>query len=219
MTVHLSIDDAGDSLRWLTNKRPNSIFNLRLFSTLKQWHEQFGAKFTLYIYAVADSFSIDNIPVEYANDFKSCFHWMKFGYHGSYGIPFMEDTGYEKGFNLVDRTLDIIEAGRTDILRLHNWQATTEQKEFLHRKGISCLLYPDDDNFPYDKNDSFYDCGLLHRRTRVRFENLDDITPCTLAVGRTHIDAFTHEWCFDSEVKKIQSSLEIYSANGYEFIA
>ena len=217
-TVHLSIDDVGKSLRWISNERPASIFGARFFGTLRRWHEQYNAMFTLYAYLEIESFSITDFPLQYVDDFRKNAHWLKLGYHGNSTISFIEETDYEKGFVQFNNAASRLNAGKTDTLRLHYWKATPQQKDFLSRSGVSCLLYPDDSGLPYGENDTFYDCGLLHRRTRVRFENIDEITPHSLAIGREHVDAFTHEWCFDEVASKMENAMEIYSKHGYGFI-
>lgn len=217
--VHISIDDVGNSLKWLTDNRPISLFDMRLFGKMKQWHEFYGAKFTLYCFALIDSFLISEVPLRYAEDFNNASDWLKFGFHGKRGnCRFAEETGYEAGFELVDQTITRLGGGTTDILRLHSWQGTPEQKRFLAGKGIRTLLYPDDDGLGYDDTDVFHDCGLTHWRTRVWYEKIDSINEQSIFVGKQHIAAFTHEWCFDKEADKIEKSLAIYRYNGYEFI-
>jgi len=216
MTVHISIDDVGQSLRLLAHERPVSIFDSDFFALLKKWHNQFNAKFTLYVFS--DSFLLSDMPVEYTNDFHGNAQWLKWGYHGSSKLPFIEELNYEEEFKLLDKAFDKLGAGKTDILRLHYWQVSPEQKKFLHSKGITCLLYPDDDKLPYDCNDTFYEHGLPHLRTRVRFENIDTVNPETLAIGKNHIAAFTHEWCFPDIIMRMEESLRLYSKCGYRFI-
>jgi hypothetical protein len=218
LTVHISIDDVGASLRYLTMARMNSLFDLRLYGKLVEWHEKYDAKFSLYCFALADQFMISEIPDFYARDFSVSADWLKLGYHGKCTVPFAEEAGYEAGFDLVDNTLTRLGAGKTDTLRLHCWRATPEQKEFLRRKGVAALLYYDDDCLRYDENDTFLHCGLIHRRTRVRFENISEVTSDALCVGRKNIAAFTHEWCFDKEAEKMEIALRFYKEHGYEFI-
>lgn len=219
MKVHISIDDVGKSFRWLARERPESIFDTRLFGKLRQWNNDFGAKFTLYVFALTEKFLISEIPSKYAEDFRGNADWLKFGYHGKCEIPFAQESGYAEGFDLVDKTFTMLNAGKTNILRLHCWLATKTQKMFLSRHGTSTLLYPDDNNMPYGNDNTFYDDDILHRRTQVCYERITVVDTESLCVGDKYVSAFTHEWCFDQEAEKIKDSLKIYRSNGYEFIA
>jgi len=219
LKVHISIDDIGKSFRWLTVNRPKSLFDMRLYGQLKTWHEKFGAVFTLYCFALVEQFLISEIPADYSDEFKANAHWLKFGFHGKCGnYPFAQEIGYRESFELVEKTIERLGAGKTNILRLHSWQATPDQKKFLFEKGVSTLLYPDDDCLRYDSNDKFTHCSLTHWRTRVWLENIEEINDKTLHVGREQIFAFTHEWCFEHVSGKFEEALKIYRDNGYEFI-
>jgi len=45
--VYLSIDDVGASLRYLTRSRPDSLFDMRFYGKLREYHMRFGAGFCL----------------------------------------------------------------------------------------------------------------------------------------------------------------------------
>ena len=218
-TVHFSIDDIGGTLRHLTHTRPSSLFDLPLFKRLKSWNLKYGVKATMYCYALVEGdFLISEIPGCYAKDFTESEDWLKFGFHSKRDIPGKEETGYAAGFELIETTMSKLSAGTTDILRMHYYEATSEQKVFLREKGVKTLLYIDDDSIPYDENDIFMDCGLRHFRTRVQFEKIPSITPEALHIGRNNIAAFTHEWCFDENADKIEHGFEIYHEEGYVFV-
>jgi len=216
LSVHLSIDDVGESLRMLTG---DGLFTIDFFAVLKKWHDEYNAKFSLYCYALTGQFLISEIPSSYSREFKANADWLKLGFHQKCNVPFLEEQGYKAGFDLVDRTVRRLRAGRTNTLRLHYWKANQEQKDFLRRKGVTTLLTEDDDSLPYNDDDFFVNQGIVHRRTRVRFENLNEITPSSLEIGRKHIAAFTHEWCFTEMAEKIEKSLSLYREYDYKFIA
>lgn len=215
--IHFSIDDIGKSLRYLTRERPDSLFDLRLFGLLRQWHEAYGIVVTLYCYAMVDQFLISEIPDYYAKEFRDNADWLKLGFHGKCDLSFAKETGYVAGFTLCRQTFERLGSGTTETLRLHSWLATAEQKRFLASNGITTLLYPNDNTLPYGVDDTFMENGLLHRRTHVWFEHMSDVTPETLFIGKNYIAIFTHEWCFDENAGKIQHSLAIYKENGYTF--
>lgn len=216
--LHFSIDDVGRSLRWLTVNCPGSLFDMRLFSKLREWHEDFGLIVTLYCFTEVDGFSIEEIPMRYATELETCSGWLRFGFHGINENPFFETPDFKEGFFLFKTVMDRLRAGQTGTLRLHNWFATGEQKKFLASEGIKILLYPDDDGLPYDENDSFFENGLFHQRTRIRFERIPHADEETVHFASPLVCAFTHEWCFEKYAEKIENSLRRWSKDGYGFI-
>lgn len=216
--VHLSIDDVCRSLRWLTYNQPDSLFDMRLFGRLRQWNRHYGAKFTLYCFAMMDNFLLSEIPMRYVDEFCDSAGWLRFGYHGKSASRFSEDRGYRAGYELFSHTAKQLGMQTSSILRLHNWLAEDEQKDFLYNKGIQVLLYPDDSNQPYMEDDSFEDRGLQHWRTRIRFEYLDRISESTLHIGLNRIVAFTHEQVFEQESEKMEAAIQLFREKQYEFI-
>ncbi len=160
---------------------------------------------------------LGDIPDAYTQDFYDNAQWLKLGYHGNSSTPFIEETGYQEGYDITDQALACLGAGRTNILRLHSWEASPEQKAYLKEKGIKVLLYPDDDRYGYAQNDTFEQGGLVHRRTNVWYEKMEMINEESLFIGREYVTAFTHEWCFDQQAQRIETSLKLYEDNGYTF--
>jgi hypothetical protein len=219
MIIHFSIDDVCRAFRYLTKNRPASIFDMRLFGTLREWHNEFGLLVSLYCFNEMDNFMFSQIPKEYAEDFRASCDWLKIGFHGKCGnYPFKHEVDYIAGFESMEQTISRLGMGKTNILRLHTWQATQSQKKFLAERGIKILLYPNDDT-EYDKNDAFNDGIITHWRTRVWFEKIELITENSLCVGLKRICAFTHEQHFECEIEKIQKALKIYGRAGYEYVS
>ncbi len=216
--VHFSIDDVGKSLRWLTTNRPESIWQMRLFSKLREWHERFGLVITLYCFTNEFGFNLADIPSEYSGELHACALWLRFGYHGNSSIPFKDEANYKAGFYLFRSVIERMGAGGTNTLRMHNWLATDAQKRFFEKEGITTLLYPDDDTLPYNERDYFIQGGILYKRTRIRYENLQEINEQTLHTDRTEVCAFTHEWCFDAQIENIERSLTIFQAAGFGWL-
>ena len=154
----------------------------------------------------------------YADEFCGNASWLRFGYHGKSASRFSQDRGYRAGYELFSYTAGQLGMQTSPILRLHNWLAEDEQKDFLHDKGIQVLLYPDDDHQPYKADDSFEDRGLRHWRTRIRFEDLQIINEHTLHIGLDRIVAFTHEQVFERESEKIEAAIRLFRESQYEFI-
>ena len=178
--IHFSIDDIGKSLRWLTMNKPNSVFDMRLFGTLKKWHELYDIKVTLYCFATISDFSFDQIPEKYKCEFENN-SWLSFGYHGRVDAPMTHDEEYVSGHRMFLEKAEGLGMTLTDIYRIHYWIVTKKQMHYLFDNGVRVLLYPDDDKYPYDGNDAFEEAGLEFWRTRIRFENMDIIDPSLMS--------------------------------------
>ena len=219
MKIHFSIDDVGGSLRYLIQNRPDSIFDLRLFGKLRDWRSRFGLLVTLYCFVEAGGYSVLQIPKEYTKEFDENSDWLKFGFHGRCGdYPFLQENNYVESFMKMESAKKNLCAGTTSILRLHNWMATPEQVKYLSDKGVTALLYRDDDAMPYDDSGCFYQNGMAFWRTDVCVERLASVSPILLCVGNSRVIAFTHESCFDREIHRIEEALKLYVRNGYLFI-
>jgi hypothetical protein len=216
-TVHFSVDDVMFRLRDANDC--DSVFDVPFFAKLKEWHDGFGLRATCYCYAMTDKWLISELSDKSAPDFKRSREWLRFGFHAKRDLALAEESGYAAGFELVSATMRRLGAGMTDTIRCHCWDATPKQKEFLRSKGIKTLLTRDDDALPYGNDDTFVEHGLLHRRTRVRFEELERAREDSLHIGREHIVAFTHEWCFEDQILKIEEALRLWTGAGYKFVA
>lgn len=218
MQVHISIDDVGSSFRHIIRAHPGSIFDLRFYKGLKDWHDRYDAKFTCYCIVEFDGYSFFDIPLKYAEDFQNCASWLRFGFHGCDSLKFSQSIDYADTYDKFMWYLHELKMGDTDFLRLHSWMATEKQKRFLVSRGVRTLHYPDDDIFSYNSEDEFVENGLRHKRTRVWLEKLGEITDQTLCIGRNYVGVFTHEWCFDEQKDKMELAICRYQQNGYQFI-
>ncbi|MCL2078880.1 MAG: hypothetical protein FWH17_03445 [Oscillospiraceae bacterium] len=181
-------------------------------------YETYGAKFTLYAFAMSSDFLISEIPCEYAVEFAESKDWLRFGYHGKCGATaFRDECGFRQGYRLVDDTLSRLNTGKTDVLRLHSWYATSEQKQYLYENGVTQLLFPDIDEL-YENGESFTEDGILHHRTRVWFEKMSLMTADTLLVGKENVYAFTHEKHFEGQTDNIEKAIALYKQADYLFI-
>lgn len=220
--VHYSIDDVWKTLRWLTVNRPASIFDMNFFHILKEWHELFGARFTMYcIIAMRDSgWTFYDIPDAYREDFKANEDWLRFGFHSITDKPFFEEGDeWEKSFLNFEEKRKRLGMGGTDCLRLHSWEVEDSQLAFLLKHGVSIILYKNEEGVPYDENGFFEKQKMTFRRTDLWVEKTGTSVPLELRkIQSGNHTVFTHEWCFWEQTEKIKKALAFHRQNGYKFL-
>ena len=212
--VHLSIDDIGASLRWACLNLPQSIWDMRFFGKLKELNMRYGAEFTLYCYYdIGNNFCFDSLPAIYLSEFSQAENWLKFGFHATNKLPFSQASDWEKHFAKFSEIIAVHNIGGTDILRVHCWETTDAQECYLQKSGIRTLLIRKQED-DYIKN------GIYHRSTNTCFEKISSaISDLVLEIGKPHLIAFTHEWIFEQQISKIESSIELYVNSGYGFFS
>lgn len=216
--VHFSIDDISRSWRYISNTRPASIFDLRLYGTLKRWHELYDLKVSLYCISEFEGFDIQRIPECYGIELNQNKDWLRYGFHSRTEISFAQDVDYKNGFINVIGKLKQLNAGITNNIRVHSWLTTNEQKKWLVSQGIQTLFYPNDEKYQYNENGFFYDEGLKHQVTKCWVEKMEKISEETAHIGDSYISFFTHEWCFDEQLEKIENLIKLYYMSDYIFV-
>ncbi len=218
--IHFSIDDVGKSLAWLAVNKPKSIYDMLFFGLLNKWHSCYGIKVTLNVYACLENFDLAQIPEVYKREFDSAGDWMRFAYHSKSIRPFIEDelNTVITGYNIFDEACRRLMWHQSDIVRLHFWKASEEQKKFLKSKGVNILIYKDDAEFEYDSNDEFYDQELIHWKNNIRFET-DDIKKIKAIIdNKERVVMFTHEWALFDQRLKIENTLKLCSNSIWSYI-
>jgi len=159
---------------------------------------------------------ISEIPERYAEEFRESGEWLRFGFHGRGDMPFWHTRDFREEFALFRETAHRLNMAGTDILRVHCWRAAPEKSAFLREQGIRILLSTDRPDPLCDPGGTFFEDGLEHWRTDVRFEDLTAVNEGTLRIGAQRVVAFTHEWVFEERARQIEEALALYKSNGYE---
>lgn len=215
MRVHFSVDDIFGSLKWLTkNKREvKDIYDSFVFSILKELHEKYGIKVTLYCLYSDGEWCLEDISDEWKSEFEKNSDWLKFGFHCFNGeINYNQYRGgdiavqYQKFIKQMVRIVG--ENSIANVLRLHYFSGNEEVVRTLRNQGIRGLLCADDDRISYglSKTDNqiviekgyFYDEKLdcEFYRTDFRVEKIaDDFVEIRdiIEAERQRITFFTHE--------------------------
>lgn len=219
--AHYSIDDVWKTLRWLTLHKPRNIFEMDFFRTLKEWHELFDARFTLYciMRPPGHSWTFYDMPNEYEKDFMANADWLRFGFHAVTDKPFYEEKdGWQNEFFAFDKKRCQMRMGGTDCLRLHSWMLRDDQTAFLAEHGVSMILYKNEDDLPYDKDGFFEKQSMVFRRTDLWLEKIK--LPVLLELEKNksrNLVVFTHEWCFWEETDQMKAALAFHKKRGHVF--
>ena len=179
--VHISFDDIVRCFEDLaTNKDTyNSIFDSEFFGGLKNLHDKYGAKFSLYCYDISSS--VSTIGNKFADDFNNASDWLKFGFHlysqgknlAGYNAFLNDIFTLGMTFNSIDRLprLDGFGGSLSDILAMRDADC-----------GIIGLLTTDDSRSSYYLNDEQnaylrthsklydYENGLVMYSTNMRLD-------------------------------------------------
>lgn len=69
--AHISFDDVSQTLRELKDNAEGyqSIFESAFLNDLKELHEKYGAKFSLYVYEKDGDFNIKDMPLKFKEEF------------------------------------------------------------------------------------------------------------------------------------------------------
>ena len=233
--VHFSVDDATQIFQDITLNQYESVFEQPILNKLQELHDSYGLKCTLYIYENVGNYNISQMSDMYIDEFGDNSEWLKIGFHG-----YDENNPEEAGVNQLQfeesyiRVCEEIKrfAGEESLaktLRLHYWYATEEMIDFLDANGVQAVLCPDNDAIGYDLTEDennllnqsehgIFESDILYYKTDIRYENIEKATKIFAKYKDDKIIVvFTHAWCFEENVSKIEGSMEWLKDNGYQF--
>lgn len=81
--MHISFDDVYSCMADITQNADTyaSVFDNSFFGDLKQFHEQYGAVFTLNCFMEASGYDISNVTDKYKTELSENSDWLKFAFH------------------------------------------------------------------------------------------------------------------------------------------
>lgn len=93
--IHISFDDVSLSTSNLGSNDYESIYEEPFFAFLKDLHDTYGAKFSLYLFDISN---LSNIPTTFKDELMAAKDWLKFGLHWRTGGggSYTNDT-YQQG--------------------------------------------------------------------------------------------------------------------------
>lgn len=209
--VHVSIDDVEAWGALVENEeRYDSLFDEPLFALLRELHEEYGAKFTLYTYPTLKEgrLKITSVPLKFRDEFRDCSSWLRIGYHWP-APQFSEDitvSEFKRGYDMVRNAIgDFADSTMlATALRVHYYYSPDSLLNQLD--GVHTLLCADSDgrvsyDLDTDEAATVWTRGRLRKndrlylRTDLRTENRVDIR--SALEKRCEADTlvlFTHHW-------------------------
>lgn len=212
--VHFSIDDVGNTLRWCTYNHPESIFDMDFFGDLKNWHEKYGFKVTLYcFFDNGNDFCMEDLPIRYLEELRNQCGWLRMAYHG------ISDEKVGKGNFLEEKKRFDEMIGKdlsTSIVRLHCWQVPKGVS--LHDTKMSVFLCPDYERLPYDLTTEEWNelkvTGTIAKENReywltdLRYDQLESVEKMDSYMDKERLVIFGHEWMYREKRNLIIEMLE-----------
>lgn len=211
--AHISFDDVTEVLKELKDKeaRYESIFECDFLQQLRELHDDYGAKFSLYVYEKDGNFNIADMPVKFRKEFRTHSDWLKFGFHAiqpefDRNIKFADfQVSFCNVYGAICRFAD--STSLSPVLRLHYYYGNDSIITFINNcREIQGLLCADDDRDSYDLNKNenhllqqrFYlEKGLKYFKTDLRYEKAGCVRHrLTHLRNRDTLVLFTHEWAY-----------------------
>lgn len=211
--AHISFDDVVLVLKELRNEadRYESIFDCRFLRDLRDLHNDYGAKFSLYIFEHSTDFNIAEMPLKFKKEFKANASWLKFGFHAT-DPAWPEKTDLRKFDLSFSSVLKAIcefadSSSISPIIRLHYYYATDSMVSIMERTGkVKGLLCADDERNSYNLSQQenywlqkhfFVGKSLKYFKTNLRYENVWCMDySLALLQNRDTLVFFTHEWAY-----------------------
>ena len=214
--VHLSIDDVelfGDLIR--NQQDYDSLFQHPLMAFLKDLHQEYGLRVTLYTYERFHdnhhkSIKIEDMPLKFSDDFLKSSAWLRIGFH-SPQAEFDSLVSVEKYKNAYDNVNSAIaqfadSTMRASTLRLHYYFAPDSLLNPL--KGIRNLLCTDrnvaqsynltpEEGRTVAGGKEIIKNNISFRRTDLRIDDNIHIISVLDSLRRKGADTlviFAHEW-------------------------
>ena len=214
--IHFSFDDVSSSMKNLKNNSYDSLFDEPFLGRLKEYHDEYGAKFSLYVFAD----SLQNQTTAYQEEFKANSDWLKIGLHADYGGMNYSSFTYKDavtswtnfGANVLTLTggLDCVDV----VSRLHNFAGSEAALNAMCDYGAKGFLSADDSRSSYyldstantylKNNDYIKDSsnGLLFLKTDFRCEWI-----ATSSGSSTH-DNMYDELTYRNNLEKYENAYE-----------
>lgn len=237
--AHISIDDCILNFKMMTEEKDNidSIFDIPFFQDLRNFHETYHVKFTLYCWEHKSGYNFSRVTDAFQMEFAKNSSWLKVGFHGSAKFDYLKD---ENGGRTVEEFKDaylnfkqnaircFTEESLARCLRLHRYIGCREEVEFLKKEGVNELLTAHDQRISYDLSEAENETvllgdsqcfrGIKYSHSDICMDMFEDEREFQKIIKNNRITLFAHEKVFCSQKTKWQKLFELLLAEGYSYI-
>ena len=240
--LFVSLDDCTFWSDLITNTLTySSVFDNSLLSDLRDLHNEYGMKFSLYCFNTDGTNNITDCPTKFQHELQECKDWLKFGFHArESGMNYASGSGGSMETDYADFVTGIMKlTGSTLCIdrctRLANFAGNLANCVAARDSdcGVLALLTSDDnrDSYYLDTDQNAYmtkhskyfdsDTQLTFIKTQTRLDGSIDMTPYTTAQYGNFDKAlafFSHETVWGSSVKGRFATLGQWAiTNDYSF--
>ncbi len=233
--IHISFDDVEKCMNNLINNHYSSLFNEPFFNWLRDLHDEYGAKFSLYTYLN----KVSEMPDAYKKDFTENSSWLKFGLHSKNSSDTYENATYEQAANDWNAfVMHVIRfSGSFDsvdrVPRLHYFSGSSDALQGMRDANCGALgfLSADDSRISYDFSDAQADYlkdhdsllntenGLMFFKTDMRgdwfTDNFTSVNIYTVPSCETVYDELVYRFSQPQEADAFRSY--IFFAHEWQF--
>lgn len=232
--VHFSIDDTIDIFKDISNNEDNynSIFDNSTLKYLKKLHDNYDAKFSLFVFYDYSGFNLDDCTFKFKNEFIENSDWLRFGFHSySSTSDYSKDLNFYKDYNKTVEQLKLIvgEESITYTIRTDKFKMSIDNLANANKNGIMLTgllsadsssrnsyylsekenqqLFLDDYYFDEKNNLKFYNTDIRIENVNLLFVSKENLQDDILVV-------FTHEWALsDYNMMKMEILCKLISYN------
>ena len=145
---HFSVDDVTAILSDLATRPYKSMFEQPALGFLRQLHERYGAKVSLYVFYEGEGFDLSKMPARYKQEFEANADWLKLGFHSrDKSTRYLEESEAcasraRRDYQLVIKEITRLagEKSLTPFVRFHLWEISGRALGGLREAGLRGVL-------------------------------------------------------------------------------
>ncbi len=208
-TLHLSFDDVHQVFINASKPVYQSVFEQPFLCQLKKFHDEYGAKFTLYCLEDPSH----RLHDRYCREISEA-GWLKIGYHAD-----VNGTVSLEGYQMFSSYYLNKEVPLANTIRLHMFSAPEKLIKYFEAEGNKTLLCSDDSRISYGISPNLYlggyqNNGIRYVPTDLRLEKVISGVVC----HKKKLVVFAHERPFMiyKEFEKLKELLRLFINVQYE---
>lgn len=232
--IHFSIDDVIAIFQDITKYQDKyeTIFENDILKYLKELHEKYGMKVTLYCFYDFAGFNLSECTDKFRDEFEENSDWLKFGFHAYDAESYQNTDANSLGqyYQLVAKQLKRItgceEEDLSRTVRLDRFTGTEEQIKALYTEyGVDVFLAADDEEREsyylndeerqvLNEEDMYKDGNITFTPTDIRVENIENLDELYMLLEEHSTEnklvVFTHEYKLSTKVKRFICKIAEY---------